>query len=355
MENKPKVLILALSGIGDALMFTPAIKLIRDSYPDAIIDALVMHAPVKEIYENLQLLNNIYYFDFLKQGAIKSLKFILGLRKKYNYSINVYPSNRKEYNIISFIIGAKWRGAISYLRRNFIEFGFLNNVTIKENDLLHNVEENINLTKKLLNIKSNSISNLIFNLKVEDLAFANSYIAENNFNDKLLIGMHAGCSLLKNHIKRRWEPEKFAELAKFLIENKNAVVLLFGGPDELVLNQYIKQLANSNNLIIVNTKNISQSAALIKKCNYFITNDSGLMHIAAAMNVFVIPIIGPTSLNYIKPWKCNYKAITLNLSCSPCFIYSPKPLSCYRTDVQFKCIKDLTVDYAIKEIEDVID
>lgn len=354
MENNPKILILALSGIGDALMFTPSIKLIRDNYPNAIIDALVMHLPVKEIYENLNMLNNVIYYEFMKNGVLKSLKFILGLRKKYNYTINVYPSNRKEYNIISFLIGAKWRGAISYLRKNYVEFGFLNNVTIKENDLLHNVEENIKLTEKLFKIKCSSISNLIFNLKPQDLIFAESYILEKNINNKLLIGMHAGCSLLKNHIKRRWEPEKFAELSKYLIANKNAVVLLFGGPDELELNKYIKQLVNNENLIIVNTKNISRSAALIKKCNYFITNDSGLMHIAAAMNVFVIPIIGPTSLNYIKPWLCNYKAITLNLSCSPCFIYSPKPLSCNRTDVKFKCIKELTVDFAIKQIYDLI-
>ena len=88
-----KILILALSGIGDALMFTPALKLMRQSFPDAQIDALVMFKAVKDMYERNPDFNNVYYFDFLNQGALKSLLFVLKLRKKYDASLNVYPSN----------------------------------------------------------------------------------------------------------------------------------------------------------------------------------------------------------------------------------------------------------------------
>ncbi len=350
MQNNPKILILALSGIGDALMFTPSLKLIRDKIPNAKIDVLVMFKGVKDIYDRLNLADNVIFFDFLKQGAIKSLRFVFGLRKQYNYSINVYPSNRKEYNIIAYLIGAQNRGAVSYLRDNIKEFGFLNTCTVKENDSLHNVEENVKVTEKLLNIKAETISPLLLKLSDTDLKFADTYIIKNRLEGELLIGMHAGCSLLKNHIKRRWEPEKFIELSKYLISEKKVFLLLFGGPDEKELNKYILEKVNSNKIIIVESKNLTESAALIKKCKLFISNDSGLMHIAAAMQVNVIPIIGPTSLNYIKPWKCNYDPVTLNLECSPCFIYSPKPLSCSRKDIQFKCIKELTVKNAVNVV-----
>lgn len=68
-----KILVLALSGIGDALMFTPALTLLRQSLPSAEIDAIVMFKGTKEIYESNPNLNKIIHFDFLKEGAFNSL------------------------------------------------------------------------------------------------------------------------------------------------------------------------------------------------------------------------------------------------------------------------------------------
>lgn len=354
MEKTKKILILALSGIGDALMFTPALNFIKEAEPNAIVDVLVMFKGVKDIYNRIGLANNVIFFDFMKEGAFKSLKFIFSLRNNYNYSINVYPSNRKEYNIISFLIGAKKRGAVEYLRCFNSEFGFLNNYRVKEDDLLHNVEENIKICEKLLNKKAEIISPLILKLNSEDEKFASEYIAQNNLQNKLIIGIHAGCSLLKNHIKRRWEPEKFIQLSKRLIDEKNAHILLFGGSDENELKNLIKTEVNSTNVIIVKSSSLTQSAAIMKYCSLFISNDSGLMHIAAAMQTKLIPVIGPTSLNYIHPWKCDYKPATIALECAPCFIYSPRPLSCSRKDVQFKCIKELSVEKVFSVVNEYL-
>jgi heptosyltransferase-2 len=82
----------------------------------------------------------------------------------------------------------------------------------------------------------------------------------------------------------------------------------------------------------------------MNSCGVFITNDSSQMHIAAALGLKVIAIIGPTNPRYIHPWKTEHKIITLNLDCAPCFFYSPSPLICSRNDLQFKCIKELTVE-----------
>ena len=128
-----KIIIIALSGIGDALMFTPALKLLRAQLPDAQIDVLVMFKGARDIFINNPNINNVYRFDFLQKGSVKSLKYILSLRGNYDTSINVYPSNRKEYNIISFLIGAKNRAAVKYLRRDFSNLGFLNGMIILAN------------------------------------------------------------------------------------------------------------------------------------------------------------------------------------------------------------------------------
>ena len=140
-----KILILALSGIGDALMFTPALQLLRKQLPHAEINALVMFRGVKDMYERNPDLNKVIHFDFMKEGFFRSLKFINDLRNKYDISINVYPSNRKEYNVISLLIGAEKRAGAKYLRKDLQNLGDLNNIRVYENDLTHNVETNIRL------------------------------------------------------------------------------------------------------------------------------------------------------------------------------------------------------------------
>ena len=338
-----KILILALSGIGDALMFTPALSILRKAYPDAEIDALVMINGVKEIYERSPDISKVIHYDFIKAGALKSLIFISSLRGKYDISINVYPSNRKEYNVINYLIGAKQKAAVKYLRMNNSNLGWLNNVTVHENDSLHNVEENILLVEKLINKKLNEKPKLQIFFTKADEEYAADYIKHIGINnDELVIGFHPGCATLKNHIKRRWEPEKFSELGKRLINEFNARILIFGGPEETDLKHEVSNGIDSDKAHVIKTDNLIHSAAVMRRCNLFITNDSSLMHISSALGLRVIAIIGPTNTNYIHPWQTEHKIVTLNLDCSPCFYYSPKPLICTRTDVKFKCIKELT-------------
>jgi lipopolysaccharide heptosyltransferase II len=340
-----KILIIALSGIGDALMFSPSLKLLKKELPDSSVDILVMINSARSLYQKNPDIDNVILFDFLKESFLSSTKFVLSLRKKYDVSINVYPSNRKEYNLINFLIGAKKRAAVQYLRRNNPNLGFLNNITVLENDSLHNVQTNIRLVEKILNKKFGEEPSLEFPISEEDISFSKEYLKNLNLlEDDLVIGFHPGCATLKNHIKRRWEPEKFAGLAKLLIKNQKAKILLFGGPEEGGLKENILSQINSPSVSIVRTNDLASSAAVMKRCNLFITNDSSLMHVASALKLNVIAIIGPTNTNYIHPWKTNHKIVTLNLDCSPCFFYSPKPLKCYRDDVLFKCIKELSIE-----------
>jgi len=347
-----KILVITLSGIGDALMFTPALGLLRKSLPDAEIDALVMYRGAKEIFESNPNFNKVIHFNFLEEGALKSLKFLFQLRKKYDASINVYPSNRKEYNLISFLIGAKKRAGVVYLRKNRKNLNSLNNIRVLENDNVHNVLTNIKQCEVLIGKKFNEELPLEFHISDEERENAEKFFKENGFSsDKTVVGFHPGCATLKNHVKRRWEPEKFAELGKKLINNHSARILIFGGPEEKELKDQISSIINSDKVNVINAESLTKSSAIMQRCNIFVTNDSSQMHIAAALGLKVVAIIGPTNQNYIHPWKTEHQIVTLNLDCSPCFFYSPTPLICHRTDVKFKCIKELTVDMVYKSVE----
>ena len=346
-----KILILALSGIGDALMFTPSLNLLRKELPDSQIDVLVMFKSAGEIFEGNPNLDNIYHFDFIKEGFGKSFGYILSLRKKYDATISVYPSNRKEYNIISFLIGAKKRAGTKYLRKDFRNLGFLNNVRITEDDSVHNVQTNIKLCGSLIDRKFETEPSLEILIKDDHQKFANDFLVKTGItSEDIIIGFHPGCATMKNHIKRRWEPEKFAEISKRLIEKNKAKILIFGGPEEDGLKTFIKGNINSQNAFVVRTDNILQSAAIMSHCKVFVTNDSSQMHIASALQLKVVAIIGPTNKNYIHPWKTDHKIVSLGLDCSPCFFYSPRPLICTRTDVKFKCIKEIDVDIVYKNV-----
>jgi len=350
-----KILILALSGIGDALMFTPALSLLRKELPDSRIDVLVMFKSAAEIFTGNPHLNNVYHFDFMKKGFGKSFRYIFDLRKKYDATINVYPSNRKEYNIISFLIGANKRAGVKYLRKDFQNLGFLNNVRITEDDSVHNVKSNLKLCGKLLDKNPDIEPQLeIFINDDHRQSAIEFFITAGLTPEDTFIGFHPGCATLKNHIKRRWQPEKFAELGKKLIANHKAKILIFGGPEENDLKEEIKGNINSNNAFVVRTNNIMQSAAIMSHCKVFITNDSSQMHIASALQLKVVAIIGPTNKNYIHPWKTDYKIVSLDLDCSPCFFYSPRPLICTRKDVKFKCIKELDVDMVYNSVEEFL-
>jgi len=347
-----KILVNALSGIGDALMFTPSLKLLKEAYPESEVHALVMFKAVKDFYERNKNVNKVFYFDFLSEGYLKSLKFLFSLRGKYDISINVYPSNRKEYNVINFLIGAKKRTAVKYLRKDFTNLGFLNNVRTLENDLLHNVQSNIKLCESLTKHKLTDETPLSFPLDKHDFEFANELLKKLNINDQdLVVGFHPGSATLKNQANRRWEPEKFAVLGKKLIENNKIKILIFGGPTEDELKKNIVKQINLPNAFSVSSHNLTESAAVMKRCNVFVTNDSSLMHIASALQLKVVAIIGPTNPNYIYPWKTEHKIVSLNLDCAPCFIYSPRSLICSRNDVKFKCIRELDVERVYSAVE----
>ncbi|MEK6552310.1 MAG: glycosyltransferase family 9 protein, partial [Bacteroidota bacterium] len=111
------------------------------------------HTSQSDLLDKLPQISKVRYFDFLNSSKLSSLSYVLKLRNKYDATINIYPSNRREYNLISRIIGAEKRLAIKYLRKDFLNFGFLNNTRLLENDNLHNVEENFFICDKLIGKK----------------------------------------------------------------------------------------------------------------------------------------------------------------------------------------------------------
>ncbi len=349
-----RILINALSGIGDAIMFSPALALLKKHLPDAKIDMMVMFKQVEEIYRTNPNVNKIYYFDLMNQPKMKSFKDVLSLRKnKYDASINVYPSNRREYNVVQFILGAKKRIAKRYNHVSKSNFDFLNNYLSDEVKDRHNVLQNFDLIKFLaLAAKEDELGRLELNLSMDDEVFAQKYFINNALNDMFVIGFHAGSATLKGHINKRWSADKYIALARELRTKYRAQIMLFGTEkdvNEKIYNE-IKQFAH-----LPATSTITQSLALMGKCKMMVSNDTALMHMSAALRVPTVAIFAYTNYNELYPWKNKHVIVRKDLECSPCFYNSPKPVECiYTGDEEFKCIKTISVEEVFAACEKLI-
>jgi heptosyltransferase-2 len=348
-----KILINALSGNGDALMFSPALRLLKEKLPESQIDMLVMFNSVKEMYEQNPFLSNIYYINFLKQSKLKSLNEVRRLKKnEYDYSINVYPANRLEYNLVNAFLGAKKKIAHHYINNDLSRAEFLNDILIDEIKYRHNVLQNLDLIKPLVNINDDETGPMEIFVSDLDKLNAKKWIEENNLQNKLLIGFHPGSSILKNHIHKRWDKNKYAKLGKKLISEYNAKILLFG--NEFELNTEVNNMIN-NEAIISSTSNYMDSIARMEYCKLFVSNDTAFMHSAAALQIPTVGIFAYTNFKELYPWKTKNVIVRKDLDCSPCFYNSPKPAACiYKGDEEFKCIKMIEVDEVYEAVRQLI-
>lgn len=293
-----KLLIISLAGIGDTLLATPLIRELRLNFPAAQIDALTLWAGSKDLLEGNPHLNTVHQKNLIKSGRVEALKFLLALRRRdYDVSINTHPQSRIHYRVIARIIGARER--ISHLYEcSGLPDRLLVNRTLAQDYERHTVEQNLDVlpllgaSRRLLDPATE-----IF-LSSAELDWAKEFIAANHLDGRKLLGVHVGSGGTKNLMLKRWPLENYLALFRQLkLARPDLTLLLFGGPEE---DAELKQaLAESGPPFAVRaaTRNLRQAAALMKQCAGFLSVDTALMHLAAAMRVPEQIVIEAPTLN----------------------------------------------------------
>lgn len=141
---------------------------------------------------------------------------------------------------------------------------------------------------------------------------------------------------------KRWLPERYAKLIMNLAQKYKTKIVIIGGKNELDWNKRIESLAGTDNCInLTGNTDMEELMAVIKKTDIFITNDSGPMHIAIAMNVPTIAIFGPTSRELgFFPYGNNNRVVEVELNCRPCALHGSK--KCPRG--HFLCMRLISLD-----------
>lgn len=141
---------------------------------------------------------------------------------------------------------------------------------------------------------------------------------------------------------KRWPMEYFAELAKALVA-QNKRVWLFGSPKDQDICQGIAQLAGEGVIDLSGRTRLEDVVDLIGLSEFVVTNDSGLMHIAAASNRKLIAIYGSSSPDYTPPLSSQAEILYMNLECSPCF-----ERTCRYN--HYRCLVDIKPDKVLERL-----
>jgi len=287
-----------MAGIGDALIATPLIHEMRANFPGATVDALVLWAGSKDLLENNPHLNRVYQKNLIKAGKLEGLKFLWSLRRnRYDVSINTHPQPRIHYRIAARIVGAPIRISHEYECFGWLDRKLVNKV-LPQDYSRHSIENNFDVLPLLgAKVKLPSHEMEIF-LTPDEEEWADEFLAKNKLAGQKILGVHVGSGGTKNLPLKRWPLKNHAGLIRRLNKERPDIrILLFGGPDEMKDHQVVLAQSNRDLTLEAKTQNLRQAAALTKRCSAFLSVDTALMHVAAALKTPNQIVIEAPTLN----------------------------------------------------------
>lgn len=309
-----KILIIKLRAIGDVVLSTIVIPNLREAFPAAKIDFLTEKMSA-EVVQGLSELNEVIVFDRVNiqklpamQQAEANYQFIRQLRgRQYDLVFDFFGNPRSA--ILTRLSGAKLRIGYDWRGRQML----YNRVVRSRAATVHEAEFHLDALRALgIPIVSQKLR---FPIDSASEAFAREFLIHHNFMNYVSL---VGLNVYGGWEAKRWPLEKFAALADMLIKNCNAQILLFWGPGEKQYAQKVAQMMKRSAVLAPPTS-LKQMGALMKHCQMVVSNDSGPMHIAAALNVPTVGIFGPTNAKLQRPYgRKNEVALKTSLECLAC-------------------------------------
>ncbi|MBK8944204.1 MAG: glycosyltransferase family 9 protein [Ignavibacteriae bacterium] len=331
-----KILIIRLSSLGDILLTSPLIRSLNNQFPNLKIDFLL-----REEYKDAVIFN-------------PNLNSVISLNRKDN--------------------------SLTVISREFLTAKSKNkvvNLSSQNYDLVIDLQNNLRsrklskgISKEILRFKKPSIEKFLlvkfkWNLFKEiipiPVRYANT-IPNFNLDEKgleIFIGKSEQIKIDENiigfcpgsrHKTKMWKEEYFVELGN-MFSNFEKTILLFGGKDDKEICEKISnKIPNSVNLS--NDDELLKTAEVMKKCKVVICNDSGLMHLALAVNIPVIAIFGSTVKEFgFAPYKGKSLVLENNsLSCRPCSHIGLAECP----QKHFKCMLDITPQFVFQKTSEFI-
>ena len=344
-QRQRKVLVFCLSGLGDAVMASPAIAALAAESERFRLTLLTMFGSVAEYLREQAFTADVRFVDFLGGAKARILRDLWQLRQElFDVSVLPYPHNRIEYNAVARVVGARQRIGFRYQRERHVNLPGLNQMVLDEDPKLHVVEENLCWAAHLLEKEVGGLPNdMRFRSSPESIRQANEFLGEHGLADASpLVGIHPSCNPMKNQQSRCWPPTQFARFMERMSQRQPSMrFVLFEGPQDEKVSSAVHKKPGF--VAVARRLPIGAVAAVIRRCQLFVGNDSGLLHVASACKLPCVAVFGPTNPTWVRPWRTPHIIVSRNLPCSPCFHYSSRPLSC-PARLDYACVRELPLE-----------
>lgn len=330
MSNQEKILILGPSWVGDMVLAQSLFKTLKVSKPNCIID-VAAPAWTLPLLERMPEVSEKIALPF-KHGELafwKRLQFGKSLKNE-GYTQAIILTNSFKSALLPWAAGIKQR--TSYLGE--MRYGLINDVRTLDKSLLKKtVERFVNLglprhtdlpkiaNPALIADKNNALA-ILENLGI-------------SAPQSKILGLCPGAEYGE---AKRWPAEHYAELANAALD-KGWQVFIFGSDKDVSVTSHINQLTQNRSVDFGGKTKLAEAIDLMALCDTVISNDSGLMHVAAALDKNLIAIFGSSDPYHTPPMHPNAIIAYLALDCSPCF-----SRTCRFNDTQqhLACLKNIT-------------
>ena len=322
--------------IGDSILITPAINALRKRFPSAFI-AVMVTPTVEPVFRNNPDIDKLIvskYYRFKKFFC--SLEYRRLKKENFDLILNFYFSLTA--NLLAFLSSPKYTVGF-----DLNGSGFCLNSKIKfllpRRRTKHEIEYYLDILRSL-GVKCELTKPRIFT-SPQQKKWSNGFLKDHKIQkNKILVGIHPGAAF----DARTWPKERFISVIDMLAEKYDLNFLFFGDLEK-----------KSEKVTVVKNISLNQLLALIERCDLFICNDSGPMHMAVALDVPVVAIFGPQTPAKYGPIGDENIAIHKGLPCSPCkqtFFYECKPIEgkppCLHTIKTEEVFR--VADYRIKKL-----
>ena len=320
-----KILVFSFSFIGDAVLSTAVIEPLRKHFGDSHITFLVGTRAFNLFATEPNIDATVVYDNRGKHAGWKGrLRLIETLRfHKYDIVVNLRDS------LTARCIGAEhWSMPRGDSNRHAVT-RYLEGLQRRGVDTT-DARPHLKLTK-------------------DERTAARQFIVEaGQTSERLLVGIHPG----GNWEYKLWEAKNYAQVASTLAKRLDAAILLFAGPDERELQMQVAKMMDDPPLLVT-TGNLRHLAAVISACDVYIGNDTGPMHIAAAVDTPVVALFGSTDHHRSGPYGDRHTVLQsgINLGCNPCHP-GRNPGGCGAGSCEV--IAGITVDQVMEAVEIVI-
>ena len=298
--------------VGDAVMSTPFIRAVRRNFPYADI-TLLAKPWVAPVYEQNPHIDHIMIYDAAgrHRGLRGKLRLAKDLRKR-KFDLAILLQNAFEAAMLAWLAGIPDRlGYDTDARRMLLTHPVHRYHFLKQ---IHQIEYYLEILRRSRLMTDGSQLEIFFTPAEIQTAEKALYASGCHEYDRI-IGINPGAAF---GTAKRWFADRYAQVCINLKIYKKTHFIIFGSPGETALGEQIRQMVGNDCTNLCGKTSLREAMARIGRCSLFITNDSGLMHIAAALHVPQIAIFGATNPATTSPRSPLSHILRTSVECSPC-------------------------------------